>query len=68
MAELHLLLVIDSETGKVRLADMATAPVDSSECVWDDPDWRRATEDEESFLFEVERTVIDTLRLAELYG
>jgi len=45
MAEIHVLVVIDSDTRKMRVADMTEAPVDSDEVVWDadEDEWRQPT-------------------------
>ena len=74
MAELHLLLVIDSETKKVRIADLDEAPVDSREGVYDvilinkgGDGWRGATDREVSTIIDVEFEVINALKERGLY-
>jgi len=68
MADLHLLVVVDSKTGKVRVTGLNEAPVDSKG-VWDPAKevWRYATEREEKTLFEVESDIREALTLAGLY-
>jgi len=63
MAELHILVVIDTDTREMRLTDMSEAPVDSRESAWDADDedeWRQMTEPELDLLLEAEA------KLAEL--
>lgn len=62
MADLHILVVVDSETGDMRLAaaGLDEAPTDSRHSVFDDPEWRRPTDAEVATVIDAER------RLAEL--
>lgn len=67
MADLHILLVVDSETGEVGIGDLQSMPVDSRESVFDDPDWRIPTEKELDMLYRAEADIaflIDTLVVA----
>jgi len=50
MAQLHLLLVIDSDDGRMHVTDLSEAPVDSDASVWDDPEWREPTDEERDIL------------------
>jgi len=56
MAELHILVVIDTDTREMRLTDMSEAPVDSRESAWDadEDEWRQMTEPELDLLLEAE--------------
>lgn len=54
MAQLHLLVVVDSEDGSFHLAGMNEAPVDSDQAVFDDPEWRSPTEAEINTLIDAE--------------
>lgn len=66
MSELHILVVIDSETGKMRVAGMDEAPVDSDEDVWDDPDWRSMTDAEYAQLTSCEDALTQAIENAGL--
>jgi len=68
VAELHLLLVIDSETKTVRVAGLDEAPVDSKGA-WDAENdvWRYPTEDELATLLSVEADILFALRKEGLY-
>lgn len=46
MAEVHLLVVVDTDTGLARLTDLSEAPVDSRASAWDGDEWRWPTEQE----------------------
>jgi len=52
VADLHILLVVNSETGDIRTGDLKEAPVDSDESVFDDPEWRSPTDFERAVLMD----------------
>jgi len=68
MAQLHLLLVIDSDDGTVHVESMDTAPVDSDQPVFDPEtdEWRSETREETDLIIEIEGKVLDALRAAGL--
>ena len=66
MSELHILVVADSKTGKMRVAGMEEAPVDSQEWVWDDPDWRHPTDEEVDQVMAAEHALTQAIESAGL--
>lgn len=68
MSQLHLLLVIDSETMTMHIEGMETAPVDSTMSVFDDPEWRAPTAAEQVTLIDAEVRLHDVLDKAGLTG